>query len=139
MILTNPLQPDPSSPNCDSPICEKPFSLFFRRHHCRRCGNIFCSDHTPHSVPLDQHARFHPQATRWRACEACFHDYRVWEVERVKRSNSSGSDSTATTADSSSTAGKRLSLEINGKKKAEGGLMNAIANSVPRDWNWSTF
>lgn len=24
--------------------CDRPFTLFLRRHHCRRCGRIFCAE-----------------------------------------------------------------------------------------------
>ncbi|OMJ07039.1 Ankyrin repeat domain-containing protein 6 [Smittium culicis] len=33
-------QPDSSAPSCIN--CDRKFKLFFRRHHCRRCGLVFC-------------------------------------------------------------------------------------------------
>ena len=34
--------PDSASNSCQ--ICHKKFSLFFRRHHCRGCGKLICSE-----------------------------------------------------------------------------------------------
>eukprot|EP01094_Clydonella_sp_ATCC50884_P023774 TRINITY_DN577_c1_g1_i4.p1 TRINITY_DN577_c1_g1~~TRINITY_DN577_c1_g1_i4.p1 ORF type:complete len:820 (-),score=231.25 TRINITY_DN577_c1_g1_i4:213-2672(-) len=38
-------KPDQSAKHCSQ--CDTKFSLFNRRHHCRYCGNIFCSQHAP--------------------------------------------------------------------------------------------
>ncbi|GKT19073.1 hypothetical protein ADUPG1_011436 [Aduncisulcus paluster] len=34
----------PDGPDDRCAICNSEFSLFHRRHHCRRCGRIFCAD-----------------------------------------------------------------------------------------------
>lgn len=33
-------QPDEEAAEC--PICHQNFTLFFRRHHCRKCGRVVC-------------------------------------------------------------------------------------------------
>lgn len=33
-------QPDAAAAVCNG--CSSPFKLFFRRHHCRACGKVFC-------------------------------------------------------------------------------------------------
>lgn len=33
-------KPDTSTPKCNA--CDDIFSLFNRKHHCRKCGKIFC-------------------------------------------------------------------------------------------------
>ncbi|GME97550.1 unnamed protein product [Ambrosiozyma monospora] len=35
-------QPDEDATEC--PNCNREFTFFFRKHHCRKCGRIFCSD-----------------------------------------------------------------------------------------------
>ncbi|CDK28576.1 unnamed protein product [Kuraishia capsulata CBS 1993] len=35
-------QPDEDADNCC--ICHTPFSLFYRKHHCRKCGRVVCAD-----------------------------------------------------------------------------------------------
>lgn len=40
-----PWVPDSSNSHCM--ICSKPFSLLFRKHHCRRCGKLICGECGP--------------------------------------------------------------------------------------------
>ncbi|KAJ5241623.1 Zinc finger FYVE-related protein [Penicillium citrinum] len=132
---------DSASPNCDSPTCRSSFGLFLRRHHCRHCGHVFCSSHTPHMVPLDQDARFHPEGVSSRACDLCWSAYQRWEETRTNRLSKiqdsidkNGEGETEHTEDLSA------SEEMNGATlKANLGQTAEIAASVPRDWNWSTF
>ncbi|KAH6560260.1 hypothetical protein BASA62_000332 [Batrachochytrium salamandrivorans] len=49
---------DAYAPECS--LCGQRFSLLIRRHHCRRCGDIFCSSCCDVTVRLDQNAAFHP-------------------------------------------------------------------------------
>ncbi|KAI9139749.1 hypothetical protein BKA69DRAFT_1126311 [Paraphysoderma sedebokerense] len=79
-------KPDSEATNCSS--CARPFTFFVRRHHCRKCGDIFCSACSPHYVRLNQYASFHDHGVLVRVCEACLHsrgeDIKE-EVERVKK------------------------------------------------------
>ncbi|KAF9645032.1 hypothetical protein BDM02DRAFT_3063869, partial [Thelephora ganbajun] len=45
-------KPDYQASHCDVFNCRKPFTLFDRRHHCRKCGGIFCADCSPYCIPL---------------------------------------------------------------------------------------
>jgi len=129
----NHWKPDMASDCCDDATCQKDFSFFTRRHHCRRCGRIFCFEHSTKLVPLDQHARFHPDAPKHRACNSCYSDFRHWESARASRSNSTNSrDSTVPGTPSIPFPGAR---GFNDGVKAPA----SVAKSVPRDWNWSTF
>lgn len=38
----NRWRPDSEAASC--PICSRNFGLFCRRHHCRQCGDVFCSE-----------------------------------------------------------------------------------------------
>ncbi|WFD29956.1 1-phosphatidylinositol-3-phosphate 5-kinase [Malassezia sp. CBS 17886] len=49
--------------------CTLPFTQLRRRHHCRICGQIFCSRCAPHIIPG---ARFGHQG-RLRICDPCRH------------------------------------------------------------------
>ncbi len=36
-------KPNGDSKKCDAKDCDKKFGYFSRRHHCRKCGLIFCN------------------------------------------------------------------------------------------------
>jgi hypothetical protein len=148
MLTLSPLQPDSESTVCDDTVCTRFFTYFTRRHHCRRCGNIFCDLHSLYTIPLDQDANYHPHGTRSRACEHCWIDYRSWQLARCasrpgsEGSSQSGNDNSA--ADETprtptiNCAGRAALAGVLGHKKAKG-TPESLAQSVPRDWNWSTF
>ncbi|XP_028908313.1 lateral signaling target protein 2 homolog isoform X2 [Ornithorhynchus anatinus] len=58
--------PDSSSPCCRA--CRAPFTFLRRRHHCRSCGQIFCSRCSSHSAPLPQFGHVKPV----RVCSHCY-------------------------------------------------------------------
>ena len=131
-------QPDSSAQSCDAAICNKPFSLFGRRHHCRRCGNVFCGVHSPFLVPLDQDAQFHPDGVLSRACEYCWSDYKGWDAVRLGRLDAVGlGQDTQTLASSATTT--TTSLSIGPRPGSNAQIAGSVAGSVPRDWAWSTF
>lgn len=66
-------KPDSKAPVCDH--CEQPFSLALRRHHCRRCGNIFCLSCCYQTVRLDQTANYHQAGLSSRVCVGCFDEF----------------------------------------------------------------
>ncbi|KAL5354410.1 Zn finger protein [Pseudogymnoascus australis] len=148
-------KPDSDASICDAPSCTRTFSYFTRRHHCRRCGNIFCDTHSPHLVPLDQNASFHPLGHRSRACEFCWSECKGWEVSRSSRSgsrhgsdivqgggNGSGSGSGSEDGSEGMPATPVISCRGNGAFDAANvvkGIPESVPASVPRDWNWSTF
>ncbi|WEW54583.1 Zn finger protein [Emydomyces testavorans] len=141
---------DSASPSCDSPVCKSFFGLFNRRHHCRHCGHVFCSTHTPHTVPLDQSARFHPDGVPSRACELCWSAYCRWDQARIDQLNQIQRDLVAQLernkndgvapavikeTDSDGASVSDASFHSPSMDHPDG----AVASSVPRDWSWSTF
>lgn len=137
------MQDDSASSMCDVTACTSSFSLFTRRHHCRRCGDIFCDTHSSTAIPLDQNAEFHPAGTYVRACDFCFKKFQDWEHAR-SRSNSEDSTAEQEIASEPATptiaCGKKLG-GVGGLKGVfgKGGVAESLGQSVPRDWNWSTF
>ncbi|ODM16189.1 hypothetical protein SI65_08188 [Aspergillus cristatus] len=136
---------DSASSNCDSPTCRSSFGLFLRRHHCRHCGHVFCSSHTPHLVPLDQNARFHPDGVPSRACDLCWHAFSRWEESRTERlskiqsvldAQQTGPSEISQDSDASDASQEDTSKSALTPPLAQPG---EIAASVPRGWNWSTF
>lgn len=58
--------PDEVTANCMD--CSMPFTLVRRRHHCRKCGKIFCSRCSCHWMSLPQEGYSQPV----RVCNSCF-------------------------------------------------------------------
>ncbi|KAF8977483.1 hypothetical protein BGZ46_007351, partial [Entomortierella lignicola] len=83
-------KPDSSTNVCTWPGCRLEFGLFDRRHHCRKCGDIFCSTHCSKEIPLDQALDFNPsKGVMSRACVGCFEAYEQWQGLISSGSNSS--------------------------------------------------
>lgn len=136
-------KPDSEATLCDAASCTRTFSYFTRRHHCRRCGNIFCDAHSPYLIPLDQNASFHPFGHPSRACDFCWGEYKSWRIARGSRAGSRADSEDGTTADDAATpviscAPKKLLDKLAGVGMV-GGQPESVAASVPKDWNWSTF
>nr|CAG4646166.1 EOG090X043H [Macrothrix elegans] len=55
--------PDDQATNCG--LCEKEFNLARRKHHCRACGEIFCSACSDNTMPLAASAK------PVRVCDNC--------------------------------------------------------------------
>ncbi|CAN8096686.1 unnamed protein product [Discula destructiva] len=143
---------DAESDVCDDPTCKKYFNYFVRRHHCRRCGNIFCDSHSPEQAPLDESANYNPRGQLARVCNHCFGEFQTWASVRGSISPAlSGSQTphqqhqrhhhqpplrgskTMPASPISATHIARASPTTPGKTQPE------VAISVPSDWNWSTF
>ncbi|KAH7329249.1 hypothetical protein B0I35DRAFT_404490 [Stachybotrys elegans] len=125
-------KPDPESSICDDPMCKRNFNYFTRRHHCRKCGNIFCDSHSSFVVPLDQDANFNPRASPSRTCNHCFEEFKVWHSR-----NSSRTSSTASSDGPRNMTTSPIAAIPDGVRGLPRGA--DLAASVPRDWNWSTF
>ncbi|KAL7275254.1 Zn finger protein [Rhizina undulata] len=142
-------KPDAEAPVCDAPMCVRNFSLVTRRHHCRRCGNVFCAQHTPHYLPLNQNAKFHPQGLPSRACDSCYNDYHRMLTAKRTDSLSSNSSSSSTISNGNHMPSSPIvnmgSRGVNAGGRGPmsdaelGTKMGSYVGSVPRDWSWSTF
>lgn len=51
-------------------MCQQPFTVIFRRHHCRSCGGLVCDDCSPHRLRLP----LHPNWGKVRVCHTCAQD-----------------------------------------------------------------
>ncbi|KAL2038840.1 hypothetical protein N7G274_008362 [Stereocaulon virgatum] len=122
-------KPDASATVCDAPVCQKYFNLFERRHHCRHCGNVFCGEHSLWTIPLDQNADFHPEGFTCRSCGHCWGEYGRWVEERREMAQEGDRGEVS----------KSSSRPINKGGKGPEGQRGSIAQSLTRDWNWSTF
>ncbi|XP_032789509.1 myotubularin-related protein 3 isoform X2 [Daphnia magna] len=58
--------PDHLAPSCMK--CSTPFWMARRRHHCRNCGKVFCSECADRDLPLPHQNLFQPV----RVCNVCY-------------------------------------------------------------------
>ncbi|KAG4305246.1 hypothetical protein PORY_001416 [Pneumocystis oryctolagi] len=69
-------QPDSDVLLC--PFCRKAFSFFHRRHHCRKCGCVVCSNCSSNNWDLSEafydikNTNKHCQTKLARVCDKCF-------------------------------------------------------------------
>ena len=59
--------------------CDSQFTVFRRRHHCRLCGQVFCSSCSAYFVELDE-------AKTSRACRECFEQYQKMDDSSTDKS-----------------------------------------------------
>lgn len=59
-LVLPPWQPDSDVTSC--PVCNRQFTFLFRKHHCRKCGRVVCSQCSPHRITLPRQFIVHPPA-----------------------------------------------------------------------------
>ncbi|KAI9308547.1 hypothetical protein BJ944DRAFT_260060 [Cunninghamella echinulata] len=94
-------KPDSESEHCEYEGCATYFGIFERRHHCRRCGDIFCNQHCSNYFRLDQDCKFNNEGILCRGCDNCIHEYNQWMENKLK--NQQAANSTSSSSSSSST------------------------------------
>lgn len=68
---------DESVIKCQIQGCPKFFNFFERRHHCRKCGGIYCKEHTSHYLYINHLAQFTTggRGTLSKVCDNCIEAY----------------------------------------------------------------
>ncbi|KAE8744447.1 hypothetical protein FOCC_FOCC008922 [Frankliniella occidentalis] len=69
--------PDYAASHCMR--CTREFNVVRRRHHCRNCGKIFCSECSENTVPLPNKQVFEPV----RVCTTCYSLLHTDTVENI--------------------------------------------------------
>ncbi|KAI9777179.1 MAG: carboxypeptidase Y-deficient [Geoglossum umbratile] len=58
---------------CLEPTCGKPLGVVNGSVNCRKCGKLFCEEHTMYQMKLSRSAQYEPVRGFWcRACETCY-------------------------------------------------------------------
>ncbi|KAM3081199.1 carboxypeptidase Y-deficient [Clarireedia jacksonii] len=58
---------------CTEPICGKRLGAVNGSVNCRKCGRLFCEDHTMYQMKLSRSAQHEPVRGMWcRVCETCY-------------------------------------------------------------------
>ncbi|KAF8477389.1 FYVE zinc finger-domain-containing protein [Kalaharituber pfeilii] len=62
-----------SNDYCLEPTCRKPLGVVNGSVNCRKCGKLFCEEHTMYQIKLSRSAQHEPVRGFWcRVCETCF-------------------------------------------------------------------
>ncbi|SCV00602.1 LANO_0F07690g1_1 [Lachancea nothofagi CBS 11611] len=123
--------------------CHRIFTFWERKHHCRHCGDIFCSQHVRHWLYLDRDAKFviggAGVGSLSKICDGCLQEYDtlVREGPSVETTNQNNDTPKSVTP----VPGVHVALDRKNLVEEEGkrGRMDSIVGSVPADWNWSSF
>ncbi|PGG95733.1 hypothetical protein AJ79_09906 [Helicocarpus griseus UAMH5409] len=58
---------------CLEPMCQKRLTVTTGSVNCRKCGKLFCEDHTMYQMKLSRSAQHEPVRGFWcRVCETCY-------------------------------------------------------------------
>lgn len=129
---------DEAAIRCGITGCPVVFNFFERRHHCRKCGGIFCSEHTSHYLYINHMAQFTTggRGILSRVCNNCISDYNIF-INREFGVNVPVEDSNPTSTPLSS----EPLLTINAPSKASNSAArnDSVVGSVPANWTWSSF
>jgi len=141
---------------CGIPTCSKVFNFFERRHHCRKCGGIYCKEHTSHYLYINHLAQFTTggRGTLSKVCDSCIEEYNEFMRHEFGVSINPSYNKKISTSQPSHILNKQQPSEKIGKLTKES-LMKSINNqklgdsttnrndqpvgSVPANWSWSSF
>jgi len=88
---------DERATKCSIAGCEVVFTFWNRRHHCRKCGDIICYDHSKHVLNLNRFAFPDPKGIPCKVCDECYNNYRTQEDRQSVVLKSSDTSSTLAT------------------------------------------
>ncbi|XP_071949903.1 uncharacterized protein [Antedon mediterranea] len=57
---------------CVNRTCAKNFNITRRKHHCRKCGEVFCKSCLRYQRKLSSLAEYDPNGRMYQVCEVCF-------------------------------------------------------------------
>lgn len=80
--------PDHLASACMFPECKIVFSMAHRRHHCRRCGKVYCDAHSATKRTLESHGYHEPV----RICDTCVEVMAKRKGERADRAPATTGD-----------------------------------------------
>lgn len=122
--------PDSARTNCAS--CMAPFTLLGRRHHCRKCGEIFCSRDSRFVVALNQSLQFNIFGYPSRSCAGCSAAFTKHVLENSRLSSEPSQPSLPQGAPQTIAATR-------GNRQENNEILAGSLANMPVDWNWSTF
>lgn len=136
---------DESAAKCGISNCPKYFNFFERRHHCRKCGGIFCKEHTSHYLYINHLAQFTTggRGTLSKVCDNCINEYNTFinlqfgvckpgEPRKLP-------EPVAASVPPVTEAPKGSPVKTIPSVGTLGTRTEQLAGSVPANWSWSSF
>ncbi|CAM9021759.1 unnamed protein product [Wickerhamomyces anomalus] len=126
-------KPNNASSNCFD--CDRPFSLINRRHHCRKCGEIFCGNCLLSKAKLNFDCKFDINGILAKVCFACGKSWSNFIIENFKQvdrslyPNFKKRDVITSEADHHQEQHQQQQFADKAGREV----------SVPADWTWSSF
>lgn len=157
---------DESVFKCGIPSCSKVFNFFERRHHCRKCGGIYCKEHTSHFLYINHLAQFTTggRGTLSKVCDNCIKEYnefvanefgihqnvsKINPQSRLNNFDNSRSSHTMPTSPTSPTNSVNLTKNLpymtmknitaKENRDSNDARGDQLVGSVPANWSWSSF
>ena len=75
---------------CSEPSCGKRLTSTNGNVNCRKCGRLFCEEHTMYQMKLSRSAQYEPMRGIWcRVCETCYKSREGYNDHRGRYGNRS--------------------------------------------------
>lgn len=65
--------PDQKAKKCNT--CDRDFTWYRRRHHCRKCGGVFCADDANKTIGLDRVLNYNVLGVPCKSCDKCASEF----------------------------------------------------------------
>ena len=146
---------DESVLKCSIVTCPKVFNFFERRHHCRKCGRIYCKEHTSHYLYINHLAQFTTggRGTLCKVCDLCIEDYNKFIKNEFGISSTTKPVPQPAVVGAESQVSKTKKMEFKpvnkklnlsstqrtGPSESHERGNDQLVGSVPANWSWSSF
>jgi hypothetical protein len=146
---------DESVMKCSIVTCPKVFNFFERRHHCRKCGRIYCKEHTSHYLYINHLAQFTTggRGTLCKVCDLCIEDYNQFIKNEFGISNTTKHVTQPPVVGTEPQVSKTKKMEFKpvnkklnlsstqrtGPSESHERGNDQLVGSVPANWSWSSF
>ncbi|CDR47537.1 CYFA0S33e00166g1_1 [Cyberlindnera fabianii] len=129
MVSRDHWKPNNATVNCSD--CGCTFSLMNRRHHCRKCGEIFCGKCLLSKAKLNYNCRFDVNGILCKVCFSCGKEWGAYLVDSFKIDMMPDFKGHNKKLETQTQDGMDPSNSVNGRQRE--------MSNVPADWSWSSF